>query len=74
MKVLSKILLAVFFVSLVLTFSSCSKNTYSHNYNKKRNSGSSTIDPVSQKSEPIRKNYIVPGKRKRILGQQKSGV
>jgi len=74
MKVLSKIILAVFLISLAMTFSSCSKKSYSHNYNKKRGSSSSTIDPVSQKSDPIRKNYIVPDKRKKVLGQEKSKI
>ena len=74
MKIFLKIILAVFIVAFAFSFTSCSKNNYSHNYNKKRNSGSPTIDPVTQKSAPLRKNYIVPSKRKSILGQQKSKI
>ena len=73
MKVLSKIILAVSVISLI-GFSSCSKNSYSHNYNKKRGSGSSTINPVAQKKEPVRKNFVIPGKKKKILGEQKSKI
>jgi len=71
MKILYKILIAVLIVSFTATFSSCSKNSYAHK-SKRRNS--STIDPVTQKQEPVRKHYIVPNKKKKILGSEKSKI
>ena len=71
MKAIVKILLAVFIVGSVASLSSCSKNNYSHNYKKRRHSSSPTIDPVAQKSKPLRKTFVVPDKKKPILGQKK---
>lgn len=71
MKSIVKILLAVFVLGLAVSFTSCSKNNFSHNYNKRRHSNAPTIDPVAQKSKPLRKTFVVPEKRKPILGQKK---
>ena len=70
MKVLYKVLVAVLIVTFAASFSSCSKKTYG---SKSKNSASS-IDPVTTKNEPVRKNYIIPGKKKKILGTQKTRI
>jgi len=54
-------------------FSACSQSTYGHKSSMRRASASH-IDPVSQKKYPLRKNYIVPVKRKPILGLQKPKI
>jgi hypothetical protein len=74
MKSFLKIILAVFIIAFGFSLSSCSKNNFSHNYNKKRHSSAPTIDPVAHKSKPLRKTFIVPEKKKPILGQQKSKI
>ncbi|MEJ2594939.1 MAG: hypothetical protein P8100_07395 [bacterium] len=71
MKVLYKILAAFLIVAFTVSFSSCSKKGYAH---KSKRHSSSTIDPVTQKNEPVRKKYIVPDKKKKILGTEKSKI
>jgi PBP1b-binding outer membrane lipoprotein LpoB len=74
MKSFPKILLAAVILAFVFILSSCSKNNFSHNYNKKRHQSSSSIDPVAHKSKPLRKTFIIPDKKKPILGQQKAKI
>ncbi len=65
----------VYVIAIILTavlFSACSQNVY-HKRNI-RHASASHIDPVSPKKYPLRKNYIVPVKRKVILGQQKPKI
>ena len=69
MKVIAKIIVVVMVIAFMAPLSSCSKKTYS----SKRTS-SSTIDPVTRKSEPVRKTYVVPAKKKKILGQNKPRI
>lgn len=71
MKVLYKILAAFLIVAFTASFSSCSKKGYAH---KSKRHSSATIDPVTQKNEPVRKKYIVPDKKKKILGTEKSKI
>ena len=71
MKMFLKIFAAVLIVSSTVTFTSCSKSTYGNkSYGKSRGS-SSTINPVSRKSQPVRKKYIINNHRRRILGNEK---
>jgi hypothetical protein len=74
MKVLLRIATFVIIVSLALPFASCSKKGYGGKSYAKRNTSSPTIDPVSRKSEPVRKTYLIPAKKKRILGQNKPKI
>ena len=69
MKVFAKIIVAVMVIAFMIPMSSCSKKTYSS-----RRSSSSTIDPVTRKSEPVRKTYMIPAKKKKILGQNKPKI
>ena len=71
MKVLYKVLIAVLIVSFTASFSACSKKSYA---GKSKKGTAAGIDPVSKKSEPVRKNYIIPNKQKKILGTQKSKI
>jgi hypothetical protein len=68
---LNKILILVIILVTAVSFSNCSKKTYSHNYQARSMGSSSAIKPVTQKKEPVRKKYIVPRKDKKILGQEK---
>ncbi len=70
MKAIRKIVYALVIVMIAAWFSACSQNTYTGN-RKMRHASASHIDPVSPKKYPLRKNYIVPVKRKEILGQKK---
>jgi len=70
MKTLFKIIVAVLIISSSVTFTSCSKSTYgSKSYAKSRGS-SASIDPISRKTEPVRKKYVINNKRKNILGNE----
>ena len=71
MKVLYKVLVAVLIVTFAASFSSCSKKSYA---SKSKKNSASSIDPVTSKNEPVRKNYIIPGKKKKILGTQKTKI
>jgi len=62
--------LAIVLITAV-SFTGCSKKTYSHNFHAKSRATASSIDPVTPKDEPVRKKYIVPRKDKKILGQEK---
>ncbi len=71
MKGFYKVFVAIFILSISLTFFSCSqKSSASFNYNARRNN-QSTIDPVSRKTTPVRKKFIIKNKRRHILGQKK---
>ncbi len=71
MKGLYKILMIVFIFSISITFFSCSqKSTASYNYNVGKKS-QTTIDPVSTKSQPVRKKFVIHNKKRNILGHKK---
>jgi len=74
MKTFLKIVAAVLIISSTVTFTSCSKSTYGHKYHAKSRGSSSTIDPLSRKSQPVRKKYIINNKRRRILGNETPSV
>lgn len=69
MKSIQKILVAILIILVSVTFVDCSNKSSGYNYRAHRNS-SPTIKPVETKHEPVRKNFIVPQKKKKILGQQ----
>lgn len=69
MKIYLKIL--GLFASLIIVFSntSCAKNSYSHKYKSRANYNQERVSPVSKKTTPVSKNYLVKSKKKAILGQ-----
>jgi uncharacterized lipoprotein YehR (DUF1307 family) len=69
--ILNKAFLLITVFVFAIAFASCSKKTYTHTYKAKSRASSSAIDPITPKNEPVRKNYIVPKKRKKILGLEK---
>jgi len=73
MAALQKIIYVLFIMLISASFSACSQNTYGHKRNT-RHVSASHIDPVSRKQEPLRKTFIVPVKRKRVLGLEKPKI
>jgi hypothetical protein len=71
MKALYKILLIVLSVSFVLAGASCSSKKHGFNYKSDPKRGATSYDPVARKNQPVRKKFIVNGKRKAILGHEK---
>jgi len=74
MKTFLKIVAAVLIVSSTVTFTSCSKSSYSHQFHAKSRGSSTSIDPLSRKSQPVRKKYIINNKRRRILGNETPSI
>lgn len=72
MKPIVKIILVVLTISFAFTGTSCSKKNHGFNYASAPRHGATSYDPVSTKHQPVRKKYIVSGKRKRILGHEKA--
>lgn len=70
MKAIIKTLVLILVISFTMVATSCSKKSsaFSHSSNARHNSTS--YDPVQRKSQPVRKKYIVNGKRKAILGHE----
>lgn len=71
---LKKLVFLVVVIVLSITLSNCSKSNFSHNYRAKSMGSSSSIDPVSKKTTPVRKNYIIAGKKRKVLGQEKPSI
>ncbi len=71
MKALYKILFIVLTVSFALSGASCSKKNHGFSYRNDPKRSSTSYDPVARKSHPVRKKYVVSGKRKTILGHEK---
>ncbi|OQX75983.1 MAG: hypothetical protein B6D64_10720 [Bacteroidetes bacterium 4484_276] len=73
MERLKRPVIIILIVISAALFTACSQNTY----NTRRTYGHASaphIDPVSHKKYPLRKNYIVPVKRKEILGLKKPKI
>jgi len=70
MKAIVKVMIIVLSISFAMINSSCSKK--SHAFSSKSSSKSSSISysAVESKPQPVRKKYIVGGKRKIILGHE----
>ncbi|NOY51202.1 MAG: hypothetical protein GXO88_11670 [Chlorobi bacterium] len=69
MKLSKKFFIPIVVLLIAFAMSSCSKGLSTHNYNARRNQ--SSVDPVSTKTTPVRKKYIIKNKRRNILGQKK---
>lgn len=71
MKAIVKITLLLLTISLATFSTSCSKKNHGFKYSSNPKRGATSYDPVATKHAPIRKKYIVAGKRKTILGHEK---
>ena len=71
MKTLVKIIILVLTVSFSIANTSCSKKSSGYKYSSNQKRGGSSYDPASTKHQPVRKKYVVSGKRKTILGHEK---
>lgn len=71
MKTFLKAVFVILIASSMVITPSCSKKNQSFNHQARKNASASSYDPVSRKHYPPRKKYIVPGKKKTILGHEK---
>ncbi len=71
MKALLKIIIILLTVSFAFANSSCSKKNHGFNYKSDPKHGATSYDPAARKHQPVRKKYVVSGKRKTILGHEK---
>lgn len=71
MKTIVKVVIIVLTVSFTMVNASCSKKSHAFKSNSSAKSNSTSFDAVSTKHQPVRKKYIVSGKRKTILGHEK---
>lgn len=74
MKALIRLFTIALFISFSITAMSCAKDNYKHNYKSKRQGSSSSTLAAEPKKTPVRKNFLIPNKKKKILGQQKPKV
>ena len=71
MKARFNILILILSLTLSVIGSSCSKKNHGFKYSSDPKPGATSYDPAARKSQPVRKKYIVSGKRKLILGHEK---
>lgn len=71
MKALLKVLIIILAFSFSVANTSCSKKSAGFAHKTEPRRGATSYDPVTTKHQPVRKKYIVSGKRKTILGHQK---
>ena len=70
MKTIINITLIFLAISFSLSSTSCSKKNHGFKYSSDPKRGASSYDPAATKHQPVRKKYIVSGKRKTILGHE----
>jgi flagellar biosynthesis protein FliP len=70
MKFFIRLFTIALFISFSITAMSCAKDNYKHNYKSKRQGTSTSTLAVETKKQPVRKNFIIPDKKKKILGQK----
>jgi len=68
MKLLVRLSFVIILAFSVISLSSCSKKSYPNHAGKKKSHSTVTASAASQKKDPLRKKYIVPNKRRRVLG------
>lgn len=71
MKALLKVMFILLTVSFAFANTSCSKKSHGFNYTSNQKKSSTSYSAVETKHQPVRKKYIVSGKRKTILGHEK---
>ena len=64
-----KNILVVVTILFVFLLVSCSNKSYNHKYHHAYRTSAPSAYPISRKSTPVAKKYIVPNKKKAILGQ-----
>ena len=74
MKELSRLFTIVLFITFSFSAVSCAKDNYTHNYKQKRQGASTSTLAIETKNKPVRKNFVIPDKKKKILGQKKPKV
>ena len=70
MKTLVKIIILVLAVSFSIANTSCSKKSHGYSYSSDQKRSASSYNAASRKDQPVRKKYVVSGKRKTILGHE----
>jgi len=70
MKVFFKFVIGVFIISTAFILASCTKSNYPHSFHKKSSRSTSSALAVESKNKPPTKNFIIPQKKKKILGQK----
>ena len=68
MKFLVRLSFVVVIAIGIMSLSSCTKKSYPSATGKYKRHTVASADPATPKKEPLRKHYIIPNKRKRILG------
>lgn len=71
MKAMVKVIFLFLIISFTMVSTSCSKKSHGFKYKSDPRRGATSFDPVEKKHYPVRKKYIVSGKRKTILGHEK---
>ncbi len=68
MKLIVRLFFVVVIAVSVISLSSCSKRSYPSHASNKKYHNTVTASAATPKKEPLRKKYIVPNKRRRVLG------
>ncbi len=68
MKFLVRFLFVVVITLSIVSLSSCAKKSYPAYTGKHKSHVAASIDPATPKKQPLRKHYIIPNKKKKILG------
>lgn len=71
MKAFIKVVIILLSISFAMVNTSCSKKSSGFAYKSNPKRSATSYDPVARKHAPIRKKYVVSGKRKTILGHEK---
>ena len=66
--VLRFVFIVVVIFSLVSLLSACSKSSYPARASKRARINYTANNPITPKKEPLRKKYVVPRKRRKVLG------
>jgi len=68
MKFLMRLSFVVVTAFAIVTLSSCAKKSYPSQTGKYKTHTVASASPATPKKEPLRKHYIIPKKKKKILG------
>ena len=68
MKFLVRLLFVAVVLFSIVSLSACAKKSYPAHTGKHKTRTIASVDPATPKKAPLRKHYIIPKKKKRILG------
>jgi len=68
MKFIVRLSFVVVIAIAIMSLSSCTKKLYPASTGKYKRHTVASANPAAPKKEPLRKHYIVPNKKKKILG------